>query len=142
MLCREVRWFSQSHQALHGLVGSVPDAGTPAHCHTDDMEAAGHNVRGLRAPRMVRNQGGRALGVLVASHHSGFRFLSSPGRGPHDCLSLTMMTLLISLFLLCMIMGPRTSLSKWARHFSVLLSPVPGTWHRPTQKRCSVYGGE
>ena len=61
----------------------------------------------------------------MASHHSGFRFVSSPRRGPHDRPSLTVMTLLISLSLPCTIMGPRTSLSKWGRHFSAL----PSTRH-------------
>ena len=42
LLCREVR----GHRALHGLVGSVPDAGTATLCHTDDMQPPGHTVHG------------------------------------------------------------------------------------------------
>ena len=69
---------------------------------------------------------GTHLGVLVVPHHLGFRFMSSPGRGPHDC-PLPTPTLLISLFLTCTLAGPRTSLSTWGRHFPVLISPAPGT---------------
>ena len=129
LLCREVRWSPGPAWA-----GGVCPRCWHSHPLSHGWHAAtrSHSAWGLWAPRVVRNQGGGALGDLV----------SSPGRGPHDRPSLTMMTLLISLSLPCTIMGPRMSLSKWGRHFPVLLSLAPGTQHRPAQKRCSVDGGE